>query len=105
MEYQFWFMLRLLWLNFKVNDQHIICREWLYEICRGIDHEPVKERHVAQSVGCSKTFRGIEALNTRTKVNHWIGCLATELVERLIRDREIVSRCFSSVLEKLDICS
>ena len=69
----------------------VICREWLYEICRGIDHELVKERHLAQSVGCSKTFRGAEALNTRTKVKHWIGCLATELTERLIRDREIVS--------------
>ncbi|CAK8684188.1 DNA polymerase eta-like [Clavelina lepadiformis] len=61
--------------------------QWLYEICRGMDNEPVKERHIAQSVGCSKTFSGAEALDARSKVKKWLRCLATELVERLTKDR------------------
>nr|CAB3265008.1 DNA polymerase eta [Phallusia mammillata] len=60
---------------------------WLSEVCHGIDHEPVKERHIAQSVGCSKNFTGSDALDTRAKVKHWVQCLITELVERLNKDK------------------
>nr|XP_026696341.1 DNA polymerase eta isoform X1 [Ciona intestinalis] len=65
---------------------------WLYEVCHGIDHEPVKERHVAQSVGCSKNFTGNDALGSRNKVKHWVRCLTTELVERLNKDKQMNNR-------------
>jgi len=65
---------------------------WLYDVCRGGDDEPVKERHIAQSVGCSKNFRGPTALDTRGKVKQWMECLAQELVDRLSKDKQMNSR-------------
>jgi len=65
---------------------------WLYEVCRGQDSEVVKERHIAESVGCSKNFTGVNALNTRTQVKHWVEQLAKELVERLVKERDMNNR-------------
>ncbi|KAL1466795.1 hypothetical protein MTO96_026427 [Rhipicephalus appendiculatus] len=61
---------------------------WLYQLVRGIDYEPVTPRKLAQSIGCGKNFRGKLALDTTTKVKHWLDQLSQELVERLLRDRE-----------------
>nr|XP_037288837.1 DNA polymerase eta-like [Rhipicephalus microplus] len=61
---------------------------WLYQLVRGIDYEPVTPRKLAQSIGCGKNFRGQLALDTTTKVKHWLDQLSEELVERLLRDRE-----------------
>lgn len=61
---------------------------WLYQLVRGIDYEPVTPRKLAQSIGCGKNFRGKLALDTTTKVKHWLDQLSEELVERLLRDRE-----------------
>nr|XP_050023241.1 DNA polymerase eta-like [Dermacentor andersoni] len=61
---------------------------WLYQLVRGIDLEPVTPRKLAQSIGCGKNFRGKLALDTTTKVKHWLEQLSEELVERLLRDRE-----------------
>lgn len=61
---------------------------WLYHLVRGIDHEPVTPRKLAQSIGCGKNFRGKLALDTTSKVKHWLEQLCEELVERLLRDRE-----------------
>ncbi|NXA32710.1 POLH polymerase, partial [Eudromia elegans] len=60
---------------------------WLYDLCRGIEDEPVKKRHLAQSIGCSKNFPGKTALATQKEVQHWILQLALELECRLIKDR------------------
>ncbi|NWX91028.1 POLH polymerase, partial [Nothoprocta pentlandii] len=60
---------------------------WLYELCRGIEDEPVKNRHLAQSIGCSKNFPGKTALATQKEVQHWILQLSLELECRLIKDR------------------
>nr|CAD7431721.1 unnamed protein product [Timema monikensis] len=38
---------------------------WLYNIARGIDHEPVTQRLVAKSIGCCKKFPGKQALGTK----------------------------------------
>jgi len=70
---------------------------WLNEVCRGIDHEVVKERHLAESVGCSKNFTGNNALNTRSKVTHWMKQLAKELVERLVKERDLNNRLANGV--------
>ncbi|XP_030855457.1 DNA polymerase eta [Strongylocentrotus purpuratus] len=65
---------------------------WLYSICRGIDDEPVRPRQLAKSTGCSKTFPGKNALDTRDKVKHWFRSLAEEVEHRLLREEETNNR-------------
>ncbi|KYO23933.1 DNA polymerase eta [Alligator mississippiensis] len=60
---------------------------WLYDMCRGIEHEPVRPRYLPQSIGCSKNFPGKTALATQQQVQHWILQLASELESRLGKDR------------------
>ncbi|XP_030355410.1 DNA polymerase eta isoform X2 [Strigops habroptila] len=60
---------------------------WLYYLCRGIEEEPVKNRYLPQSIGCSKNFPGKTALATQKEVQHWLLQLALELESRLIKDR------------------
>ncbi|XP_064302005.1 DNA polymerase eta isoform X2 [Phalacrocorax carbo] len=60
---------------------------WLYDLCRGIEDEPVKNRYLPQSIGCSKNFPGKTALATQKEVQHWLLQLALELESRLIKDR------------------
>ena len=72
------------------NRSNVYRSNWLYEVCRGIDNEKVKERHLAESVGCSKNFTGGNCLDTRTKVSYWMRQLATELVERLEKEKNAV---------------
>jgi len=66
-------------------------RTWLYWYCRGIDHEPVSCRHLPKSIGCSKNFSGIAALDSPEKISHWLEELCAEIVERLKKDQEAVS--------------
>ncbi|NWV15447.1 POLH polymerase, partial [Ptilonorhynchus violaceus] len=60
---------------------------WLYDLCRGIEDEPVKNRYLPQSIGCSKNFPGKTALATQKAVRHWLLQLALELESRLNKDR------------------
>ncbi|KAM9018172.1 DNA polymerase eta [Ara ararauna] len=60
---------------------------WLYYLCRGIEEEPVKNRYLPQSIGCSKNFPGKTALATQKEVQHWLLQMALELESRLIKDR------------------
>ncbi|NXU52278.1 POLH polymerase, partial [Turnix velox] len=60
---------------------------WLYDLCRGIEEEPVKNRYLPQSIGCSKNFPGRTALATQKEVQHWLLQLALELESRLTQDR------------------
>ncbi|XP_069036178.1 DNA polymerase eta [Lepisosteus oculatus] len=66
--------------------------QWLYDLCRGIEIEPVKPRQLPKSIGCSKNFPGKTALVTREQVQHWFLQLAFELEERLTKDREMNNR-------------
>ncbi|XP_018411223.1 PREDICTED: DNA polymerase eta [Nanorana parkeri] len=61
---------------------------WLYNLCRGIEDEPVKPRQLPKSIGCSKTFPGKTALCTRDQVQYWLLQLSTELEERLKKDKD-----------------
>ncbi|XP_066474635.1 DNA polymerase eta [Tiliqua scincoides] len=61
---------------------------WLYDLCRGIDHDPVKPRQLPKSIGCSKNFPGRTALVSQNQVQHWLLQLALELEERLNKDQE-----------------
>ncbi|NXA64123.1 POLH polymerase, partial [Mohoua ochrocephala] len=60
---------------------------WLYDLCRGIEEEPVKNRYLPQSIGCSKNFPGKTALATQKAVQHWLLQMALELESRLNKDR------------------
>ena len=46
----------------------LVSRSWLYEVCRGVEHEPVRPRQLALSIGCGKNYYGKEQLDTREKV-------------------------------------
>ncbi|XP_074803182.1 DNA polymerase eta isoform X2 [Natator depressus] len=61
---------------------------WLYDLCRGIEQEPVKPRQLPKSIGCSKNFPGKAALTTQKQVQHWLLQMALELEERLSKDRD-----------------
>ncbi|KAI4875787.1 hypothetical protein NFI96_018331 [Prochilodus magdalenae] len=66
--------------------------QWLYDLCRGIEFEPVKPRQLPKSIGCSKNFPGKTSLGTKTQVQHWLHQLALELEERLNKDRDMNGR-------------
>ncbi|XP_044269344.1 DNApol-eta [Tribolium madens] len=59
---------------------------WLYNIARGIDSEPVTTKLIAKSIACCKNFPGKTALITEENVQHWLGKLAAEMSERLDKD-------------------
>ncbi|KAK2164994.1 hypothetical protein LSH36_56g00017 [Paralvinella palmiformis] len=61
---------------------------WLYETSHGIDHEPVLARKTVKSIGCSKNFRGKDHLNTKVMVKQWLMNFASEVTERLEKDKE-----------------
>ncbi|XP_038616712.1 DNA polymerase eta isoform X2 [Tachyglossus aculeatus] len=61
---------------------------WLFAMCRGIEHDPVKPRQLPKTVGCSKNFPGKTALATEEQVQWWLLQLALELEERLNKDRD-----------------
>lgn len=60
---------------------------WLYAMCRGIEHDPVKPRKLPKTIGCSKNFPGKTALSTPEQIQWWLLQLAQELEERLTKDR------------------
>ncbi|XP_036724508.1 DNA polymerase eta [Balaenoptera musculus] len=60
---------------------------WLYAMCRGIEHEPVRPRQIPKTIGCGKNFPGKTALAAPEQVQWWLLQLAQELEERLIKDR------------------
>ncbi|EFA11358.1 DNA polymerase eta [Tribolium castaneum] len=59
---------------------------WLHNIARGIDMEPVTTKLIAKSIACCKNFPGKTALVTEENVQHWLGKLAAEMSERLDKD-------------------
>ncbi|XP_077093752.1 DNA polymerase eta isoform X2 [Siphateles boraxobius] len=65
---------------------------WLFDLCRGIEFEPVKPRHLPKSIGCSKNFPGKTSLASKQQVQHWLHQLALELEERLSKDRDMNGR-------------
>ncbi|KAK3593446.1 hypothetical protein CHS0354_020211 [Potamilus streckersoni] len=70
---------------------------WLYEVCRGFEHDPVQARQLPKSIGCSKTFRGKECLDTKEKVYFWLSELSKEVEERLMKDKETNKRTAKSL--------
>uniref|UniRef100_A0A1A7X8J3 DNA polymerase eta n=1 Tax=Iconisemion striatum TaxID=60296 RepID=A0A1A7X8J3_9TELE len=66
--------------------------QWLFDLCRGIEFEPVKPRQLPKSIGCSKNFPGRTSLATKEQVQYWLHQLALELEERLTKDKEVNNR-------------
>jgi hypothetical protein len=56
-------------------------------VARGENDEPVKERNLPKTIGCSKNFLGPKMLDTREQVVFWLGQLSAEVYERLEADR------------------
>ncbi|GAB1301107.1 DNA polymerase eta [Apodemus speciosus] len=71
---------------------------WLYAMCRGIEHDPVKPRQLPKTIGCSKNFPGKTALATQEQVQWWLLQLALELEERLTKDRNDNDRVASQLV-------
>lgn len=89
-----------------------VSSNWLYNIARGLDAEPVTTRLVSKSIGCCKKFPGKSALLTEEDVRHWLHELSEELAERLQQDeyennrkaRQIVVS-FAQQINKKDVSS
>ncbi|XP_048580274.1 DNA polymerase eta isoform X2 [Nematostella vectensis] len=83
-------------LQFKINDLKAQFGskngELLYNLCRGIDNEPVRARQLPKSVSCGKNFPGKTKLSTCQQVKFWMEQLVEELHERLIREVEVNDR-------------
>eukprot|EP00118_Oscarella_pearsei_P010775 m.68196 g.68196 ORF g.68196 m.68196 type:complete len:582 (+) comp35498_c0_seq4:2-1747(+) len=60
---------------------------WLYNICRGLDSEPVRPRLLPKSIGCSKNFPGSAKLASHEQVKYWLLVFAEEISERLEEDQ------------------
>ncbi|KAJ3182699.1 DNA-directed DNA polymerase eta rad30 [Geranomyces variabilis] len=63
---------------------------WLYDICRGICHEPVTETAIAKSMMAAKTLR--PHIKTVAELSHWLEILSNELYNRLIDDNALNNR-------------
>ena len=48
----------------------VACSAWLYQLCRGVETEPVADRQLAKSLGSGKNFPGRDQLNTVAKVTN-----------------------------------
>lgn len=76
---------------------------WLYAMCRGIEHDPVKPRQLPKTIGCSKNFPGKTALATPEQVQWWLLQLALELEERLTKDRNDNDRVASQLVVSIRV--
>lgn len=71
---------------------------WLFNICRGIDLEPVKARSSSQSIGCCKKFPGRNKLADIEALQHWLLELSSEIQERLEKDINMNNRRASHLI-------
>lgn len=66
------------WLPTTFSSESLRCRQWLYDLCRGIEFEAVKPRQLPKSIGCSKNFPGKTSLATKEQVRPSVFCLPLE---------------------------
>uniref|UniRef100_A0A8D2HZV1 DNA polymerase eta n=1 Tax=Urocitellus parryii TaxID=9999 RepID=A0A8D2HZV1_UROPR len=85
------------------NQMPIRKMSWLYAMCRGIEHDPVKPRQLPKTIGCSKNFPGKTALATREQVQWWLLQLAQELEERLTKDRNDNDRVATQLIVSIRV--
>ncbi|KAI8592388.1 hypothetical protein BDZ88DRAFT_449317 [Geranomyces variabilis] len=63
---------------------------WLYDICRGMCHDPVTETAIAKSMMAAKTLR--PHVKSVAELSHWLEILSNELYNRLIDDNALNNR-------------
>ncbi|VDO41488.1 unnamed protein product [Haemonchus placei] len=61
--------------------------QWIHQLAKGFDDEPVKPRDSQQSIAVSKNFPGKNKLETVPEVRRWIEGLSKELSKRLVADQ------------------
>lgn len=68
--------------------------DYMLNLANGVDDEKVVSRKLSKTIGCGKNFSsaGTNCLNSKEQVEHWIGQLVEELLERLDRDKELNNR-------------
>ncbi|KAK9881574.1 hypothetical protein WA026_016448 [Henosepilachna vigintioctopunctata] len=71
-----------------INKFDVKTGRWLYNIARGIDHDPVSPKLISKSISCCKRFPGKNALFKHADVEHWTNELCLEISERLQKDQE-----------------
>ena len=69
----------------------VLFSSWLYNVCRGIEHEVVRSRQLPKSTGCGKNFTGKMKLVSHEKVRYWMLQLASELCDRLKGEQDKVT--------------
>ena len=69
--------------------------QWVYEVAKGNDNEPVTSRNKNKSIGCGKNFAG---LRTVSEVKKWIENLSGELLNRLEEDKLVNQRQATSLV-------
>ncbi|CAD6201258.1 GSCOCG00000059001-RA-CDS [Cotesia congregata] len=60
----------------------------LYNIARGIDHEPVTPRLICKSIGASKNFSVKQAITDLDSLKQWVDSLTDDVCNRLEQDYE-----------------
>lgn len=61
---------------------------FLYQISKGIDNEPVESRLIPKSIGSCKSFP--LGLKVKEEIQHWLSILMNDIVEKLEADYEAV---------------
>ncbi|CAJ0597287.1 unnamed protein product [Cylicocyclus nassatus] len=72
--------------------------QWISQLAKGLDDEPVKPRNNQLSIAVSKTFPGKNALTTVAEVRRWIEGLSKELSKRLVADQVKNKRTAENVI-------
>ena len=83
----------------------VLFSSWLYNVCRGIEHEVVRSRQLPKSTGCGKNFTGKMKLVSHEKVRYWMLQLASELCDRLKGEQDKVSSFTSLYFTSLHFTS
>ncbi|XP_025419360.1 DNA polymerase eta-like isoform X2 [Sipha flava] len=68
---------------------------FLYQISKGIDNEPVESRIIPKSIGSCKSFP--LGLKVKEEIQHWLSILMNDIVEKLEADYETNKRKATSM--------
>nr|CDJ90718.1 DNA-repair protein domain containing protein [Haemonchus contortus] len=92
-------MAQLATIPFEMIEQYFGSQaQWIHQLAKGFDDEPVKPRDSQQSIAVSKNFPGKNALATVPEVRRWIEGLSKELSKRLVADQVKISSYNPQVL-------
>ncbi|ETN81386.1 ImpB/MucB/SamB family protein [Necator americanus] len=86
-------------VSYEMIEQHFEGQaQWISQLAKGYDDEPVKIRSNQQSIAVSKNFAGKNALTTVAEVRSWIEGLSKELSKRLVADQVKNKRTAQNVI-------